>query len=69
MTTGLLSVGLGGTLGPTATQPTANEDRAPAGMKKKWQQHYNHGKWIQLGKISCQVSQTYAHIYYVVHVT
>eukprot|EP00903_Cladosiphon_okamuranus_P017641 g16248.t1 len=24
-------------------------------MTKKWQQHYAHGKWIQLGKFFCQV--------------
>lgn len=55
LTTGLQTVGLGGKVGTTMTKPTGNEDRAPAGMKKKWQQHYQHGKWIQLGKTLCQV--------------
>lgn len=50
--TGLQTVGL--KVGKTA-KPTGNEDRAPAGMRKKWQQHYAHGKWIQLGKFFCQV--------------
>lgn len=56
-TTGLQTVGLGGKVGAAMnnTKPTGNEDRAPAGMKKKWQQHYRHGKWIQLGKTLCQV--------------
>lgn len=55
LTTGLQTVGLGGKVGATMTKPTGNEDRAPAGMKKKWQQHYQYGKWIQLGKTLCQV--------------
>ncbi|CAM9155381.1 unnamed protein product [Ectocarpus sp. 13 AM-2016] len=51
--TGLQTVGL--KVG-TTSKPTGNEDRAPAGMKKKWQQHYAHGKWIQLGKTFCQTA-------------
>lgn len=50
--TGLQTVGLKVN---TTTKPTGNEDRAPAGMRKKWQQHYAHGKWIQLGKFFCKV--------------
>ncbi|CBJ26590.1 hypothetical protein Esi_0035_0090 [Ectocarpus siliculosus] len=50
--TGLQTVGL--KVGPTS-KATGNEDRAPAGMKKKWQQHYAYGKWIQLGKMFCQL--------------
>lgn len=59
LATGLQTIGLGGKVGATMTKPTGNEDRAPAGMKKKWQQHYQHGKWIQLGKSLCQVSCIY----------
>ncbi|CAM9090652.1 unnamed protein product, partial [Laminaria digitata] len=56
LATGLQTVGLGGKVGATMTKPTGNEDRAPAGMKKKWQQHYQHGKWVQLGKSLCQIA-------------
>lgn len=51
VTTGLQTVGLG----TAVAKPMGNEDRAPAGMMKKWQQHYSHGKLIQIGKFSCQV--------------
>lgn len=54
MATGLHSVGLSGKIGGVA-KPKGNEDRAPTGMTKKWQQHYPHGKWVQFGKFSCQV--------------
>lgn len=39
----------------TAAKPITAEDRALAGMRKKWRQHYPHGKWVLLGKILSQV--------------
>ncbi|CAM9656283.1 unnamed protein product [Ascophyllum nodosum] len=51
-----LLVSLCGKFGPVVAKPTGNDDRAPAGMTKKWQQHFAHGKWIQLGNISVQIS-------------